>query len=48
MCSAVVVWDGRLLTIPVSEADSESLVGMSLMEGYRLMIQIAEGGYDEL
>lgn len=41
---AVVVWDSTLLTIPVDEADSEPLVGMLLMEGYELTMQIFEGG----
>ncbi|MCC5669277.1 hypothetical protein LC653_36925 [Nostoc sp. CHAB 5784] len=33
---AIVVWDEQLLTIPIDEAESNPLVGMSLMEGYRL------------
>jgi clan AA aspartic protease len=45
---ASLVWDGELLTIPVDEADSEPLVGMSLMEGYQLMVQVFEGGRVEL
>ncbi len=45
---AVVVWDGALVTILVDEADSEPLVGMSLMEGYQLMMQVFEGGQVEL
>jgi clan AA aspartic protease len=45
---AVLIWDGKLLTIPIDEADSEPLVGMSLMEGYQLKIQVFEGGYVEL
>ncbi|NJL83767.1 MAG: clan AA aspartic protease [Chloroflexaceae bacterium] len=45
---AVVVWDDVLLTVPVDEADSEPLVGMSLMEGYQLTRQIFEGGQVEL
>ena len=45
---AVLVWDGNLLTIPVDEADSEPLIGMSLMEGYQLMVQVFEGGRVEL
>lgn len=45
---ATVVWDGTLLTIPVDEADSEPLVGMSLMEGYQLTVQVFEGGQVEL
>jgi clan AA aspartic protease len=45
---AVLVWDGVLLTIPIDEADSEPLVGMSLMEGYQLIVQVFEGGCVEL
>jgi clan AA aspartic protease len=45
---AVLVWDENLLTIPIDEADSEPLVGMSLMEGYQLKVQVFEGGYVEL
>ncbi|WP_088242508.1 clan AA aspartic protease [Calothrix rhizosoleniae] len=45
---AVVVWDDTLLTIPVDEADSEPLVGMSLIEGYELKVQVFEGGRVEL
>ena len=45
---AVLVWDGNLLTIPIDEADSEPLVGMSLMEGYQLKVQVFEGGHVEL
>jgi clan AA aspartic protease len=45
---AVVLWDGVYLTIPIDEADSEPLVGMSLMEGYQLTVQVFEGGKVEL
>jgi hypothetical protein len=45
---AVVVWDGDYLTIPIDEADSESLVGMSLMEGYQLTVQVFEEGSVEI
>jgi clan AA aspartic protease len=45
---AVLVWDGVLLTIPIDEADSEPLVGMSLMEGYQLIVQVFEDGRVEL
>jgi predicted aspartyl protease len=45
---AVVDWDDTLLTIPVDEADSDPLVGMSLMEGYELKMQVFEGGYVKL
>lgn len=45
---AVIIWDGSYLTIPIDEADSEPLVGMSLMEGYQLMVQVFEGGNVEI
>lgn len=45
---AILVWDGELLTIPVDEADSEPLVGMSLMNGYQLVVQVFPGGMVEL
>ncbi|MBW4581091.1 MAG: clan AA aspartic protease [Tildeniella nuda ZEHNDER 1965/U140] len=45
---AVVLWDTDLLTIPVDEADAEPLIGMSLMEGYQLTVQVFEGGRVEL
>jgi clan AA aspartic protease len=45
---AVLVWDGNMLTIPIDEADSEPLVGMSLMEGYQLTVQVFEDGRVEL
>ena len=45
---SVMVWDGDLLTIPVDEADSEPLVGMSLMKGYQLTVQVFEDGCVEL
>jgi len=45
---AVMIWDGDYLTIPIDEADSEPLVGMSLMEGFQLMVQVFEGGNVEI
>jgi clan AA aspartic protease len=45
---AVVIWDNTLLVIPVDEADSEPLVGMSLMAGYQLIMNIFDGGNVEL
>jgi clan AA aspartic protease len=45
---AVLVWDGNFITIPIDEADAEPLVGMSLMEGYQLTVQVFEGGLVEL
>ncbi len=41
---AVVEWDGQTLTIPVTEADADPLIGMSLMYGYDIFIQNVAGG----
>ncbi|MDJ0660281.1 MAG: hypothetical protein QNJ42_12435 [Crocosphaera sp.] len=45
---AVIIWDGSFLTIPIDEADSDPLVGMLLMEGYQLMVEVFEGGNIEI
>jgi len=41
---AAVLWDGQPMMIPVDEAASEPLLGMSLMYGYELNIQTVGGG----
>ena len=42
--AATVIWDGQLQSIPINEADTDPLVGMSLLYGYDLRIQAVEGG----
>jgi len=39
-----VVWDGQARRIPVHEADTIPLVGMSLLQGYELAVQVQPGG----
>jgi len=39
-----VLWDNQPLTVPVDEAASEPLVGMSLMRGYELQLTVVEDG----
>ena len=41
---ATVDWGGELWRIPVDEAETGPLIGMSLLEGYELSIQIQRGG----
>ena len=41
---ATIVWDGQLLIIPIDEADATPLVGMRLMQGYRILIEDVDGG----
>ena len=42
--TASIVWDSVTISIPVNAIDSEPLVGMALMEGYGLHIEVVEGG----
>lgn len=39
-----VLWDGELRQIAVVEADGDPLVGMSLLSGYELMMQVRPDG----
>jgi clan AA aspartic protease len=42
--SAALIWDGHDIMISVDESESESLVGMALMSGYRILIEDLDGG----
>jgi clan AA aspartic protease len=44
MYRATVSWDGSLRLVDVDAAESDALVGMALLDGYELRIQVAEGG----
>ncbi|MBI2916505.1 MAG: clan AA aspartic protease [Chloroflexi bacterium] len=41
---AIVIWDGEPRRIAVDEADTDPLVGMALMNGYAVGIQVVNGG----
>ncbi len=41
---ATVVWDGQDRRIPVDEAETTPLLGMSFLEGYELTIQVRSAG----
>jgi clan AA aspartic protease len=41
---ASVIWDGQIREIEINSANTEPLVGMSLLRGYRLHIDTIEGG----
>jgi clan AA aspartic protease len=41
---ATVDWDGEARRIPVDEAETVPLVGMALLEGYELVVQVQRGG----
>lgn len=42
--SAEVEWDGQLRPIPVSTLGDEALIGMRLLDGYRLTVDVTPGG----
>jgi clan AA aspartic protease len=39
-----VVWDGKVRRVPVDEADTDPLVGMELLRGYELKMQVRSRG----
>ena len=41
---ATVDWDGQARRIAVDEAETVPLIGMSLLEGYELTVQVQRGG----
>ena len=41
---AIVSWDGAPRRVAVDAVDIDPLIGMSLLSGYELTIQVAEGG----
>ena len=42
--AATVIWDGRYQEIDIAESETEPLIGMALLYGYRLQVDIVEGG----
>jgi clan AA aspartic protease len=42
--AATIIWDGQYRNIPVNEAETDPLVGMSLLHGYDLHIRAVAVG----
>ena len=42
--SATIIWDGQYREIDIAESETEPLIGMALLYGYRLQIDAIEGG----
>lgn len=42
--SGRVIWDGKARSILVDQADADSLVGMRLLRGYELKVQVRNRG----
>ena len=41
---ATVIWDGKPMRLEVDEADTDPLVGMALLDGYKMTIEVVPGG----
>jgi clan AA aspartic protease len=41
---ANVIWDGQYREIYIAESETEPLIGMALLYGYRLQVDTIEGG----
>ena len=41
---ATVIWDGQARRVPVDGAETAPLIGMSLLEGYELTVQVRAAG----
>jgi clan AA aspartic protease len=41
---ATVIWDGRPRTIEADAADTACLLGMALLDGHELRVQVVDGG----
>lgn len=48
MYEAELVWDGQVRRLLVDEADTDPLVGMSLLSGYELKIEVCSQGKVEI
>ena len=42
--TATVIWDGRPQNILVEAAETDPLIGMALLYGYDVRMQVVEGG----
>jgi clan AA aspartic protease len=42
--TAVVIWDGQYRDIYIAESETEPLLGMAMLYGYRLQVDAIEGG----
>jgi clan AA aspartic protease len=42
--TATIIWDGQYREIEIAESETEPLLGMALLYGYRLQVDTIEGG----
>jgi clan AA aspartic protease len=41
---ATVIWDGQLQDVEINSADTDPLLGMTMLRGYRLQVDNVQGG----
>ena len=44
VCGAVVDWDGRMVEIPAHVSDGDALIGMRMLVGYNVNMDVEVGG----
>lgn len=42
--AGAIIWDGLPRAVEIDAADAQPLVGMSLMQGYELLVRVIVGG----
>lgn len=42
--TGTVIWDGQYRTIDIAESETEPLIGLAILRGYRLQVDNIEGG----
>ena len=42
--TGIVIWDGQYRTIDIAESETEPLLGMGMLYGYRLTVDAVQGG----
>ena len=42
--TGTVIWDGQYRTVDIAESETEPLLGLAILRGYRLQVDNVEGG----
>jgi clan AA aspartic protease len=42
--TGTVIWDGQYHAVDIAESETEALLGLALLRGYRLQVDNVEGG----
>jgi predicted aspartyl protease len=44
MYAGTIIWDGQYRSIDIAQSETEPLLGMVMLYGYRLQVDTIEGG----